>query len=87
MNEFRFSPIETKIVLIEALKYVVDQTSQMANEIIVRTLPISSLTIFSHDPDDFIHLSNNIPQPILTAKKNIHQIDGCFLLCCRMIIL
>ena len=57
MNEFRFSPIETKKDLIEAVKYVANQTSQMANEIIGQSSPISSLTIFSHYQDEFVYLS------------------------------
>lgn len=57
MNLFRFSPIESEEKLIEAVTYVATETSQLCEHIIGHPLPITSLTIFSHYPNEFEKLT------------------------------
>jgi hypothetical protein len=57
VNKYRFSPIDSKENLIRAVRYVASETSAMAEKIIGKNLPISSLTIFSHYPEEFEFLS------------------------------
>jgi hypothetical protein len=54
---YRFSPIKNKIQLRESVIYVTDKTSGLAKKIIGKTLPVKSLTIFTHYPDEFENLS------------------------------
>lgn len=53
MNTFRFSPIENREKLIEAVSYIATETSKLCEKIIGNTLPIKSLTVFSHYPDEY----------------------------------
>src|SRR3989344_8923133 len=48
MKLYRFSPIVSEKRLIEAVKYVANQTTRLSRKIIGKELPISSLTVFSH---------------------------------------
>ena len=57
MQLYRFSPIKDEKQLREAVVYVADKTSTLAKKIISKPLPISSLTIFAHYPDEFEKLS------------------------------
>lgn len=57
MQLYRFSPIKDETQLREAVIYVADKTSELARKIIGKFLPISSLTIFAHYPDEFEKLS------------------------------
>ena len=57
MQLYRFSPIKDEKELREAVVCVADKTSDLAKKIIGKTLPISSLTIFAHYPDEFEKLS------------------------------
>ncbi len=57
MQFYRFSPIKDEKQLCEAVAYIADKTSDLAKESIGKTLPISSLTIFTHYPDEFEKLS------------------------------
>lgn len=57
MQLYRFSPIKDEKQLREAVVYVAEKTSELAKKIIGKTLPISSLTIFAHYPDEFEKLS------------------------------
>lgn len=57
MQLYRFSPIKDEKQLREAVVYVAEKTSELARKIISKTLPISSLTIFAHYPDEFEKLS------------------------------
>ena len=57
---YRFSPIRDEKELREAVVYVVDKTSDLAKKIIGKTLPINSLTIFAHYPDEFEKLSGMV---------------------------
>lgn len=54
--QYRFSPIQDKEKLIEAVTYVATQTSDLAKKIIGQTLPITSLTIFTHDSEEYDRL-------------------------------
>lgn len=57
MRLYRFSPIKDEKRLREAVVYVAEKTSELARKIIGKSLPISSLTIFAHYPDEFEKLS------------------------------
>lgn len=53
MGKFRFSPIENKEGLVEAVEYIATNTSELCKKIIGRSLPIHSLTVFSHSENEF----------------------------------
>ncbi len=53
---YRFSPIETKEQLLESISYISNKTTEFCRKIIGEEYPISSLTIFSHYPDEFENL-------------------------------
>lgn len=57
MNPFRFSPIESEEKLTEAVAYIATETSKLCEKIIGNTLPITSLTIFSHYQDEYERLT------------------------------
>lgn len=57
MQLYRFSPIKDEKQLREAVVYIADKTSTLAKKIIGKPLPIKSLTIFAHYPDEFEKLS------------------------------
>ena len=57
MQLYRFSPIKEEKQLRGAIVYVAEKTSDLAKEVIDKTLPISSLTIFAHYSDEFEKLS------------------------------
>ncbi|MDP2638773.1 MAG: hypothetical protein Q8P06_01225 [Candidatus Azambacteria bacterium] len=57
MQLYRFSPIKNERGLRGVVIYIADKTSDLAKKIIGKTLPISSLTIFAHHPDEFEKLS------------------------------
>jgi len=57
MRLYRFSPIQDEKQLRETVVYVANKTSELAKEIVAKTLPIKSLTIFAHYPDEFEKLS------------------------------
>ena len=50
---YRFSPIQGKDQLIEAVQYVAMQTSKLVEKIIGKVLPITYLTIFSHSQPEY----------------------------------
>ena len=54
--QYKFSPIKNKSELIEAVKYVATETSNMYATIIGESPVITSLTIFSHFDDEFDNL-------------------------------
>ena len=57
MNKlYRFSPIRTEEQLIESIRYIDSQARELSNKIIKKEYPLSSLTIFSHYPDEFEQL-------------------------------
>lgn len=53
MQPYCFSPIKNREGLIEAVTYVVTETSKLAEKIVGRSFAISSLTIFSHYQDEY----------------------------------
>lgn len=57
MQLYRFSPIKDEKQLRKVVIYVAQKTSEMTSKIIGKTLPISSLTIFTHYTDEFEKLS------------------------------
>lgn len=77
MQLYRFSPIKDIGQLQEAIIYVATKTSELAKKTIEKKLPISSLTIFTHYPDEFgnlkkilltlgtLHDENNGPRVLL----------------------
>ena len=54
MNKFyRFSPIKTQEQLLESIRYIDSQATELSNKIIKKEYPLSSLTVFSHYADEF----------------------------------
>lgn len=51
-----FSPIKSKDKLYEAVDYVAVKTTKLCEKIVKDKYPISTLTIFSHYPDEFEQL-------------------------------
>ncbi len=88
MNTFRFSPIENKDELIDAVVYIATNTSKLCEKVIGKSLPIQSLTVFSHYPGEYEKLvqmlfemgvlinENNGPRVVLhkPIKTNDHII-------------
>ena len=46
-------PIKNQKELIKMVKYIATESSKMAKKIIGKTLPIKSLTVFSHSQEEF----------------------------------
>jgi len=57
MKLYRFSPIQSKEQLLKVITYVAKRSSKLCKKIIGRVLPIESLTIFAHYPDEYEHLT------------------------------
>ena len=55
---YRFSPIQNKADLIQAVVYVAEHSSQMCERIIGKTLPIHTLTVFAHTDMEFEQLKS-----------------------------
>ncbi len=53
----RFNPIVSVEQLLDAVRYVAEQTSVMCEKIVGERFPITSLTIFSHSPDECVLLT------------------------------
>lgn len=59
-NIYRFSPINTKDELREAIFYVTQKTTELCKKVTGNEYPISSLTIFTHYPDEYEKLKSII---------------------------
>ncbi|HOR02342.1 MAG TPA: hypothetical protein PKZ92_03750 [Candidatus Woesebacteria bacterium] len=57
MQLYRFSPIKDEQQLRKTVIYIANETSKLSKKIIGKILPIKSLTVFSHYPDEFEKLS------------------------------
>ncbi len=53
---YRFSPIKTQEELLESIRYIDSQATELSNKIIKKEYPLSSLTVFSHYADEFEQL-------------------------------
>ncbi|MBI2545641.1 hypothetical protein HYV81_00490 [Candidatus Woesearchaeota archaeon] len=83
MQLYRFSPIQNKEQLLKAAEYIVTKTSELCKKVIGQSLPISSITIFSHYQDEFeqlkkilldlgkLHSDNNGPRVALHKPLNL----------------
>lgn len=60
MNSFRFSPIKAEDELIQAVTYIANRSESLAQKVIGRKLPITSLTVFSHFEEEFKELKKII---------------------------
>ena len=63
MQDYRFSPIQTRKQLLEAIHYVVGQTSALAQKVIGSKFPITSVTIFAHyqnEYDNLVEIQNKL---------------------------
>lgn len=60
MKLYRFSPIQTKNELLEAINYVAIKSTELSKKITGNEYPISTLTIFSHYPNEFENLKKII---------------------------
>ena len=56
MSNYRFSPIKNETELKVAIAYVAEQTEKLALKITRKTYSITSLTIFSHDENEYENL-------------------------------
>ncbi len=56
MKLYRFSPINSKEELLEAVNYAALKTTELCKKITGEEYPIATLTIFSHYPDEFERL-------------------------------
>lgn len=56
MKLYRFSPIQTKEQLLEAAVYVAEQNAALCKKVIGETLPMTSLTVFAHYPEEYAFL-------------------------------
>jgi hypothetical protein len=77
--QYRYSPIQDVEQLKEVVNYIARQTTALCNETIGTTLPIRSLTVFSHFPEEYeelvrilhrlgdLHNENNGPRVRLHA--------------------
>jgi len=66
MKLYRFSPIKNEEQLKEAVVYIATKTTELSKKIIENTFPVSSLTVFSHYPDEFENLQkmlSNLGKP------------------------
>lgn len=69
MNQFRFSPIRSKEVMLAALEYIHVQSFRLCKENIGRILPVAgNIGIFCHYPDEFEYLTNLRKE--LTENRN-----------------
>lgn len=56
MKLYRFSPIASEEQLLEAAVYVAEKASELSEAAIGKALPIKSVTVFSHYPQEFERL-------------------------------
>lgn len=56
MRIYRFSPIRSKRGLLEAIAYVARQDTRLCKAMVGASLPIKSLTIFAHYPEEYRRL-------------------------------
>jgi hypothetical protein len=74
MRLYKFSPIKTEKELIEAIKYIANQTTKLCKKSINEKLTITSLTVFSHYQDEYVMLigiMNKIGTP--NGENNGHR--------------
>ncbi len=57
MQLYRFSPIQDKEQLLRAAEYIATKTSELCKKVLRQNLPISSLTVFAHYPEEYEHLT------------------------------
>lgn len=67
---YRFSPVQTEEGLRAAIIYVMDQSEDLLKEFVSGVEPITSLTIFSHYPDEYEYLNR------LVEMWGVGQRDG-----------
>ena len=60
MQLYRFSPIETKEKLLEAVAYVASQTTALCRKILDKEFSITSLTIFAHYASEYEKLTSTL---------------------------
>ncbi len=56
MKLYRYSPIESKEALFEAVSYIAEQNSALCKKVLGEVLPLTSLTIFAHYPAEYEYL-------------------------------
>jgi hypothetical protein len=61
-NLYRFSPITTKEQFDKAISYVVREATRLAKELTGSELPLSSVKIFSHYPEEWEFMQSTIEQ-------------------------
>ena len=71
---YHFSPINSKEELLEAITYVAKKTTSLCKKITGDEYPISSLTIFSHYPEEF----EKLKIVLLALGEFDHESNGPF---------
>lgn len=56
MKLYRFSPIEEEAGFKEALEYVVTQLQKLSEELLGEALPLKTVKLFAHYPDEYEYL-------------------------------
>lgn len=74
MDTYRFSPIESKEKLFEAIIYIATQTTSLCKKITGKTYPIGSLTVFSHGQEEF----EKLKEILFTLGELDHENNGPF---------
>lgn len=62
MDLYRFSPITNQTQLFQAYEYIADQLEQLSQQLLSESLPITTLKVFAHYPDEYQHLHSLISQ-------------------------
>lgn len=81
-NLYKFSPIHNEPELLDAITYIAQEATKLAYEITGDTYKISSLTVFSHYPNEFEELKQLLLKlgeiktenngPYITLHKPLH---------------
>jgi len=72
MQLYRFSPIKSGQELREVVAYIAEQNSTLCKKVTGDTLPITSLTVFAHYPDEYEYLCSLLE----TLGKSVGENNG-----------
>lgn len=71
MQLYRFSPIESKDTLFEAVAYIVRKSAELSQKIVGSLLPISSVTVYAHYPREYEYLCSLVKTLGHSVGENI----------------
>lgn len=80
MRLYRFSPIKDEAAFNEALEYLVTELQKLSEELLKETLPIKTIKVFAHYPDEYDYLyklvSSMGPKDPLSSETSFYvQVD------------